>query len=574
MPHNLDLILTLTGGLSAALVLGLVTQWCKLSPIVGYLLAGVLVGPFTPGFVADTALAEQLAEIGVILLMFGVGLHFHLDELLAVKGIALPGALVQSAAATALGVALASAIGWSTGAGLVFGLSISVASTVVLLRMLADNDALHTNAGHIAVGWLVVEDVFTVFVLVLLPALVGDAHADAESVGFAVFEAVLKVGGLVAFTFVVGRRLIPKLLGHVAKTRSRELFTLTVLVIALGISVGSAKTFGVSMALGAFLAGMVVAQSDFSFRAASEALPMRDAFAVLFFVSMGMLFDPTRLLSDIGLTLATLAIVLLAKPAAALLVVLLLKRPLRTALVVAVALGQIGEFSFILATMGRQLKVLPESATQVLVVASIVSITINPLLFKAIDPLLRWLGKHGRAKPESAEALAQLARSEPTTIVIGYGPVGRTVTQLLRENKLNPVVIELNHETVQALHAQGIAAIYGDATQADILTQAGVARARGLVFAASGTPPEAVIRMARELNPNLLVLARSTYLREAEQLQAAGAQVIVTAEAEVALAMAERLLMSLGATPEQLDRERDRVRSALLRQVAPVARSA
>ncbi|MEY4580762.1 MAG: hypothetical protein RL701_5465 [Pseudomonadota bacterium] len=564
MSHNLDLILTLTGGLTAALVLGLLTQSIRLSPIVGYLLAGVLVGPFTPGFVAHAQLAEQLAEIGVILLMFGVGLHFHLRELLAVKTVAIPGALAQSALATALGVGLAHAAGWSSGAGLVFGLAISVASTVVLLRMLSDNDTLHTNAGHIAVGWLVVEDVFTVFVLVLLPVLVGEHQAHgAGEILLAVGKACLKVGGLVAFTAIVGKRFIPKLLGYVARTRSRELFTLTVLVLALGISVGSAAVFGVSMALGAFLAGLVVAQSEFSSRAASEALPMRDAFAVLFFVSMGMLFDPARLTSNVGLTLGTLAIVIIAKPLVALAVVLLLKRPVRVALVVAVALGQIGEFSFILATMGRQLKVLPEAATQALVIASIVSITVNPLLFRAIAPLARWLEPHFVRTPKPLEPSLTQDADEPRTIVVGYGPVGRTLVRLLRENKLNPIVIELNLDSVQSLKRQGVRAIYGDASQREILLQAGIGNARSLIFAASGTAPESVIRVAKDLNPALLVLARSSYLHEAEALKLAGAHTIVTAEAEVALAMAERVLVDLGATPDQLDRERERVRTTL-----------
>jgi len=573
MGHELDLILTLTGGLTAALVLGLLTQSVRLSPIVGYLLAGVLVGPFTPGFVAHGAIAEQLAEVGVILLMFGVGLHFHVRELLAVRGVAVPGALVQSAVATGFGLLLAHFAGWGSAAGLVFGLAVSVASTVVLLRMLADTNTLQTRPGHIAVGWLVVEDVFTVFVLVLLPALLG---SKGEAVGgstliWSLGEATLKVAGLVAFTFFVGQRLIPKLLEHVARTRSRELFTLSVLVLALGIAVGAALLFGVSMALGAFLAGMVVGQSSFSSRAASEALPMRDAFAVLFFVSMGMLFDPARLMSDIRLTLATIAIVVVAKPLAALAVVLLLRKPLRTALLVAVALAQIGEFSFILAAMGRQLGVLPESATQLLVVASIVSITLNPLLFRAIEPLARFLGSQRAHRPEPREPGGPAQTDARRTIVIGYGPVGRTLTELLREHQLVPVIVELNHETVKALTEQGIEAVYGDASQSEILLLAGVERARSLIFAASGTPPEAVIRVAKELNPALLVLARASYLHEAEQLRDAGAHVVVTAEAEVALAMAERLLRDLGATGEQLDRERDRVRAALGSAAAPAA---
>jgi CPA2 family monovalent cation:H+ antiporter-2 len=565
MPHNLDLILTLTGGFSAALVLGLVTQMLRLSPIVGYLLAGVLVGPFTPGFVAHAAIAEQLAEVGVILLMFGVGLHFHVKELLAVRKVAIPGALVQIGVATGLGLLTAHLAGWTWQAGLVFGLAISVASTVVLLRVLSDNDALHTRPGHIAVGWLVVEDLFTVFALVLLPVLVGkDAGQGLAPVAIGVGTAIVKIGALVAFVFVVGRRALPKLLEHVAKTRSRELFTLTVLALALGISVGAAMLFDVSMALGAFLAGMVVGQSEFSSRAASEALPMRDAFAVLFFVSMGMLFDPTELFRDVWLSLATLAIVVIGKPIAAWLVVLLLGHPLRTALVVGVALAQIGEFSFILAAVGRQLDVLPESATQVLVVASIASITINPLLFRAIEPVASWLGKRFKRRLlDSTEAPLDDDVGH-RTIVVGYGPVGRTLTRLLREHRLHPVVIELNHQTVQALRSEGIEAVYGDASQTEILERAGITRAMSIIFAASGSPPEAVIRSARQLNPQILVLARASYMVETKTLREAGAHVVVTAEAEVALAMAERLLGSLGVTAEQIDRERDRVRTELM----------
>jgi monovalent cation:H+ antiporter-2, CPA2 family len=565
MPHNLDLILTLTGGLTAALVFGLFTQALRLSPRVGYLLAGVVIGPFTPGFIAHAEIAEQLAEIGVILLMFGVGLHFHLDELLAVKNIAIPGAIVQITIATLLGIGLTHWAGLSMSAGLVFGLAISVASTVVLLRMLTDSNRLHTHAGHVAVGWLVVEDIFTVFVLVLLPVLVkpGESQSGAD-IAKAVGMATLKVGALVAFTGVVGKRVIPKLLEHVALTRSRELFTLTVLVLALGIALGSAKLFGVSMALGAFLAGMVVAQSDFSTRAASEALPMRDAFAVLFFVSMGMLFDPAQLVADIGLTLGTIAIVLIAKPLAALAVVMLLKRPLRVALVVAFALAQVGEFSFMLATVGRQLGVLSAAATQVLVLSAIVSITANSFLFRSIEPLLQWLS----GRKVQGQSLAPIEEpsepdDEPLTIVVGYGPVGRMVTRLLRENHIDVVVIEMNYQTIQQLQTQRIRAVHGDASHGEILLQAGMGRARSLIFTASGTPPEAVIRMAKDLNPEAIVLARSAYVADAEQLRSAGAHIIVTAEAEVALAMTERVLVGLGATPEQLDRERSRVRRSL-----------
>ncbi len=390
--HGADLIVTLIGGLAAALVFGYITQRLGLSPIVGYLLGGVLVGPHTPGFVADPHLAEQLAEIGVILLMFGVGLQFHVEELLAVKRVAIPGAIAQSVAATALGAVIAHAFGWSWSAGIVFGIALSVASTVVLIRVLTDNDDLHTSTGHIAVGWLVVEDLFTVIVLVLLPALFSDAAGQPDSsstrstvsLAHTLAFTALKVSTLVVFTLVVGQRVIPWLLDRMAATHSRELFTLAVLVLALGIAVGSAKLFGVSMPLGAFLAGLAVGRSDYAARAASEALPMRDAFAVLFFVSVGMLLDPAGLLAHPGLMAATLAVVVIGKPAVALALVLLMRYPMRVAVAVAIALAQIGEFSFMLATLGRDLGLLTSVATNDIVAVAIISIVLNPLLYRML----------------------------------------------------------------------------------------------------------------------------------------------------------------------------------------------
>lgn len=560
MPHNLDLIFTLTGGFTAALILGYLTQRIRLSPLVGYLLAGIIVGPFSPGFVAHAALAEQLAELGVILLMFGVGLHFHVKDLLAVRRIAVPGALVQIAVATALGVLITRLVGWSLSAGVVFGLAIAVASTVVLLRVLADYDVLHTSAGHVAVGWLLVEDVFTVLVLVLLPIVTGPSTGGALSIVTSVGVAILKVAALVVFTLVVGRRTLPYLLGQVAKTRSRELFTLTVLVLALGIAVGSATLFGASMALGAFLAGMVVGQSEFSSRAASEALPMRDAFAVLFFVAMGMLLDPAQLAANAGLTALTLAVILVGKPLAAVAVVLALRYPVKTAVSVALALAQIGEFSFILVALARRLDLLPERATQALIAAGILSITLNPLLFRLVDPLSRYLAKW-LSRPEPAGA-PPLESEEARAIVVGHGPVGQMLAKLLREQGLAPTVIDLNHETVAALNEAGVHAIYGDASQPEILESAGARGAFALVFAASGSP-DAVIRAAKEINPALLLLTRATYVQEIKALKDAGADLVVSAEREVAFAMAERLLGQLGATGEQLDRARDRLRAEL-----------
>lgn len=560
MAQSADLILTLTGALSAALVLGLVTHRLRLSPIVGYLMAGVLIGPFTPGFVAHPELARELAEVGVVLLMFGVGLHFHVKELWAVRKVAIPGALIQIGVATLLGLLLTMSCGWSARAGLVFGLAISVASTVVLLRVLADQGELHTRAGHIAVGWLVVEDLFTVLMLVLLPSL-ADAQADLGSLLGGLGLAFFKIGVLVAFTFVFGRRAVPRLLAYVAETRSRELFTLTVLALALGIAVAAAMLFGVSMALGAFLAGTVVGQSEFSTRAASDALPMRDAFAVLFFVSMGMLFDPVHLSDHPWLTLATVGLVLVIKPATAFLTLLALRHSPRSALLIGLSLGQIGEFSFIVSALGSQLAILPAAASQVLVVTSLVSIALNPLLFRWLGPLAARLAAHGPSEL-AAEQPAQSDRDR--VVVVGYGPVGRIITRVLRENGLDPVVIELNHQTVQELQKAGIPAVYGDASQQAILELAGAGRAVGLIFAAAGSPPEAVVRLAKQLNPATLVLARVAFIHEAAELAHAGADVVITAEAEVALAMAERLLTALGATAEQLDRERVRVRAELV----------
>ncbi|HEX5106196.1 MAG TPA: cation:proton antiporter [Pirellulaceae bacterium] len=585
--HHLDLILTLTGGLAAALILGYITQRLGLSPIIGYLLAGVAVGPTTPGFIANPALANEMAELGVVLLMFGVGLHFHLKDLLAVRHVAVPGAIGQSLTATLLGCLLTMAFGWDLKAGIVFGLAISVASTVVLLRVLADNNDLHTPAGHIAVGWLVVEDVFTVLVLVMLPVLfqpagptANAAAADgmgagggAGSVALALGWSVLKIAIFVGFIFFVGGRVIPWLLEQVAATRSRELFTLAVLVLALGIAVGAAKLFGVSMALGAFLAGMVVGRSDYSSRAASEALPMRDAFAVLFFVSVGMLFKPMYLLEAPILVAATVGTVLVGKPLAALVIVLLLKYPLRVALAVSVALAQIGEFSFILATLGTELHILPAAAMNTLVAAAIVSISINPALYRLIDlmesrakrsPRL-WRLLSGRSSEAlQASATAHLQEPQGQVIVVGYGPVGRTLVRLLLENDIPPTVVELNMDTVRRLRDEGLRAVYGDAAHKETLIAAGIEQAAALLLTSSAVHgADEAIRVARECNPAIRVLARAGYLREVPTLRRAGADAVFSGEGEVALTMTEFMLRQLGATAEQIDRARDRIRNEL-----------
>ncbi len=572
--HGLNLIVTLTGGLTAALVFGYVTHRLGLSPIVGYLIAGTLVGPHTPGFVADVTAAEQLAEVGVILLMFGVGLQFHIEELLAVRRIAIPGAIAQSAVATALGITIALAVGWAWPAGVIFGVALSVASTVVLVRVLADNRDLHTRTGHIAVGWLVVEDLFTVIALVLLPVLLDGAPTGTTLAG-ALVATTLKMVALVAFAAVVGTRLIPFVLEKIAGTRSRELFTLTVLVIALGIAVGSALVFGASMALGAFLAGLIVGRSDFSLRAASDALPMRDSFAVLFFVSVGMLLDPATLIESPGLLVSALAVVLIGKPLVAFLIVRLMRYPFRVAAAVAVALAQIGEFSFILSSLGKDLGVLSDVAGNTLVAVSILSIVVNPVLYRGIAPLDAWVSRRPtlsrllnpvahRESDAEAGVAAQPDDDRHRAIVVGYGPTGRTVTRLLQENGLRPVVIELNMDSVRHVREQGAAAIYGDATAPDTLAKADVTSASTLILTSAGMEhSESVIRAARQLNPGIRVMARSAYLREVEALQRAGADTVFSGEGEVALAFTAALLGQLGATSDQIDRERARVHGEL-----------
>jgi CPA2 family monovalent cation:H+ antiporter-2 len=565
-----DLILTFTGGLGVALILGYISHRLGLSPIVGYLLAGIVVSPHTPGYVADRHLAEQMAHIGVILLMFGVGLHFHFKELLAVKRIAVPGAVVQSAVATLLSMLIMRWFGWSWTSGAVFGMAIAVASTVVLTRILVDHKHLHTPVGHIAIGWLVVEDIFTVFVLVLIPAIFGGEAVGGGAVAMALLMTTLKIGALVAFTFVVGGWAIPRLLTSIARTGSRELFTLAILVLALGIAMGAAKFFGVSMELGAFLAGMVVGRSEFSNRAATDALPMKDAFAVLFFVSVGMLFDYRGLLEDPWLALATIGIVIIGKPLAAIIITTVLGYPLKTALSVGAVLAQIGEFSFIVATLGMKYKLVEEKAFNALVATAIVSITLAPLLYKTVEPIERWIAKrpalwkllNRRAAGESADLEDDGITRR--AVVVGYGPVGQTVVRLLKDNGFSPVIIEMNVDTVRQLTAAGEKAQYGDATHPSTLHAVGTEKADILVLSASSVEMGCeVIREARSLNPRIRVVARTSYLKEADDLLEAGADAVFSGEGEVALSMTESILGNFGATPEQIERESERIRREL-----------
>jgi CPA2 family monovalent cation:H+ antiporter-2 len=574
--HNIDLILTLAAGLMAALVLGYTTHRLGWSPIVGYLLAGILVGPNTPGFVANRALAEQLAEVGVILLMFGVGMHFHVKDLLSVRGIAIAGAVVQSATATALGALTFHALGLNWMPGIVLGLALSVASTVVLIRVLSDNGQLQSPTGRIAVGWLVMEDIFTVFILVLLPVVVqGSGDGTSTSLPVAFLWAAAKVGLLIALTLYAGGRFVPWLLNKVAETRSRELFTLTVLSVALGIAVGSSVVFGVSMALGAFLAGMVVGQSEFSARAGAEALPMRDAFAVMFFLSVGMLFEPRQAIDAPMLTLATLGIVMIAKPLSAILIVAVLGYSSQIGFGVALALAQVGEFSFLLATLGKQLGALDDAAMNALVAAAILSIMVNPVLYRLTGPLESGLKRHprlwrllnraaGRMSTRSELDVESIAPAH-RAVVVGYGPIGRMVTRILRSGGIEPTIVELNVETYRALQGEGLSAVYGDATQREVLEQAGIARAASMILSASGASANTeAIRIAREINPGIQVVARGDFLRDTTDLKKAGADEVFTGEGEVALAIAGSIVRKLGATPEQLDATRERIRLSLI----------
>jgi CPA2 family monovalent cation:H+ antiporter-2 len=577
MPHDTPLLTTMAAAFAAAWVLGVLAQKLRLSPIVGYLLAGVVIGPYTPGFVGDASLASQLAEIGVVLLMFGVGLHFHLEDLLEVKGIAIPGALLQSLVATLLGLATGVAFGWTPTAGVVLGMALSVASTVVLLRGLEAHGLVSTPAGHVAIGWLIVEDILTVVVLVIVPALGQGAGAGATSLAGALGLALVKLAALVALVFLAGKRLVPWILVSIARLRSRELFTLTLLAIAVAIA-AAAALFGASMALGAFLAGMVVGQSAVGEQAAADALPLRDAFAVLFFVSVGMLFEPAFVLREPLLLLAALGVVLVGKPLAALLVVAGLGYSARTALVVCLGLAQVGEFSFILGDVARQHGLLSETGYNLLIACALVSISINPFLFRALDPLEAALrgrprmwrllnrGADRRGAAINGAAVAAVAAAEgPLAIVVGYGPVGQSVDRALRQFGTRTLVIDQNVDTVAAISGQGRLALFGDASLEDILRKAGLARARYLVV----TLPHSVNRTpmvaaARHINPDCHIFVRARYLRERPELEQVGADAACIEEVEAAVALTARVLTDLGVEPAAIAEQAERVRGETL----------
>ncbi|CCV05319.1 putative monovalent cation:proton antiporter (CPA2 family) [Mesorhizobium metallidurans STM 2683] len=583
MPQDTPLIATIVAGLGLAFVFGALANRFRIPPLVGYLVAGVLVGPNTPGFVADAGLANELAEIGVILLMFGVGLHFSLKDLLSVRAIAVPGAIVQIGFATALGAGLAWLLGWSMGAGLVFGLALSVASTVVLLRALQERRVIETERGRIAVGWLIVEDLAMVLALVLLPALAGvlggqqqvDTHSSLLSLpaSYGIWGVVgitlAKVIAFVAVMLVVGRRLIPWILHYVAHTGSRELFRLAVLAIALGVAFGAAKLFGVSLALGAFFAGMIMSESELSHRAAEESLPLRDAFSVLFFVSVGMLFDPFSLIDNGLPILATLAIIVIGKSLAAFVIVVAFRYPLATALMISASLAQIGEFSFILVELGVGLKLLPEQGRDLILAGAILSILLNPLMFLALDWMKPWLEARSakasppvEAKPIGPATQPGQVASVPETedgppprtalaghaILIGYGRVGSLVGAALKEAALPFLVIEDADKTLARLKADGIETVAGNAANASVFAAANPEAAKRLILAIPNAfEAGQIVLRARAANPGISVIARAHSDAEIEHLKGLGADTVIMGEREIARGIVEEVL---GQKPE------------------------
>jgi CPA2 family monovalent cation:H+ antiporter-2 len=567
MPHDVNLIATIAAGFGLAMVFGYVAARLRMPPLVGYLLAGIVISPATPGFVADVGLATQLAEIGVMLLMFGVGLHFSLDDLMAVRRIAVPGAIVQIAMAVALGMATAAFWGWGLGASLVFGLCLSVASTVVLLRALETKGLLKSINGQIAVGWLIVEDLVMVMVLVLLPALAGVlATADTPSASATptgeIWQAVgitlAKVTAFIVLMLVVGRRVLPKVLWLVARTGSQELFTLTVIAVAVGVAFGAAKLFDVSFALGAFFAGMMMRESEFSHRAAAESLPLRDAFAVLFFVSVGMLFDPSVIWTQPVKLLAVVAIVMVGKTVAAVALVLLFRYPLHTALTVGASLAQIGEFSFILASLGVGLGLLPVEGQSLVLAGALISIAANAAVFSSIEPLRRWILERSamaRRIEQRPDALAALPPSTDRSVLsgqvvlIGYGRVGRRIGSALREQRIPFVVAEQNRELVDALRREGIPAVSGDASTPEVLIQAHVVRAAMLVIAIPDTlNVRKMVETARTLNPQIAVVLRTHNEEEAELLRRESLGTVFLGEHELAIGMTSHILHHLQPT--------------------------
>ncbi|ADU68312.1 YbaL family putative K(+) efflux transporter [Pantoea sp. At-9b] len=555
MHHTTPLITTIVGALVLAFLLGMLANRLRISPLVGYLLAGVLAGPFTPGFVADTNLAPELAELGVILLMFGVGLHFSLKDLMSVKSVAIPGAVAQIAVATLLGMGLSWALGWSMMTGLVFGLCLSTASTVVLLRALEERQLIDSQRGQIAIGWLIVEDLVMVLTLVLLPAIAGMLEQGNASPTLLAWDLLLTIGKVVAFMvlmMVVGRRAVPWILAKSAATGSRELFTLAVLALALGIAFGAVEFFDVSFALGAFFAGMVLNESELSHRAAHDTLPLRDAFAVLFFVSVGMLFDPMILVNQPLAVLGALVIIVVGKSVAAWLLVTLLGHSRRTALTISVSLAQIGEFAFILAGLGISLGLLSQEGRNLVLAAAILSIMLNPILFTLLE---RYLDKTETMEEQTLEEAIEEEKQIPVDIcdhavIVGYGRVGSLLGQKLLEADVPLVVVETSRPRVEALREQGIKAVLGNAARSDTMELARLDCARWLLLTIpNGYEAGEVVTAAREKRDNIEIIARAHYDDEVEYILERGANRVVMGEREIANSMLRMLEEEIAQKP-------------------------
>ncbi len=570
--HGVELITTISAALGTALILGFIAARLNLPPLVGYLLAGILLGPATPGFVADMELSRQLAEIGVMLLMFGIGLHLSLDDLLSVRRIALPGAVAQIAVATLLSAAVTMLWGWDLGQGLVFGLALSVASTVVLLKALENRGILDTINGRIAVGWLVVEDLAMVVALVLLPAIAGwlavTGNSTAAATGFLdiIYALSLTLARVALFVFimlVVGRRVFPWLLWQVGRTGSRELFTLCVIASAVGIAYASAALFGVSFALGAFFAGMVMRESTLSHRAAQESLPFRDAFSVLFFVSVGMLFEPSIILDEPLRVLTVVLIIIAGKSLAAFFIVIAFRYPLNTALTVSASLAQIGEFSFILAGLSVSLKILSADAYGLILAGSLISIALNPFIFASIEPVQKWVrarSKLARAMERAGDPLSELPRSFDESVltghvvVVGYGQVGRRITDSLIARGIHVVVAEQNRDIVEHLRERGIPAVFGDAADPAVLIQAHIARAGILIVAVSDTfRARKMLETTRTLKPDTETIVRTHSDEEADLLRKEQAGKVFMEEHELALGITRHVLERLAAKGRQAE---------------------
>ncbi|MDM1020726.1 cation:proton antiporter [Acinetobacter sp. VNK23] len=559
MPHDVDLIILLAVGFGMALIFGYIAARLRLPPLIGYLVAGIIISPNTPGVVGDIQLANQLAELGVMFLMFGVGMHFSLNDLLQVRRIALPGAILQIAVATLLGIGVSMLWGWSFGSALIFGLSLSCASTVVLLKALGDRGLLDSVNGKIAVGWLLVEDLVMVLALVLLPAtavLLG-GHAlpgtdTSQSIWLTIGITLLKVTGFIAFMLIIGKRLVPMIMQFVARLGSRELFTLTVVAAAVSIAYGSYAVFGVSMALGAFFAGMVVKESDFSHRAEEETLPLREIFSILFFVSVGMLFDPSILIEEPLRILAVIAIIMVGKTLAAMALVLFFRYPINTALTVGASLAQIGEFSFILATLGLSLGLLTPDAQNLILAGALFSITLNSFVFSAIEPVQRWIRERShlaRLLERSGDPLAMLpdevdqAYLRDQVVIIGYGGVGRRISENLIQQNIKVVIAEENREIVEKLRSQGIAAVSGEATEPNVLIQAHIQHARLLVISPMDILDiHRIVDISKQLNPEIQVLVCAESKEEAAVIREENLGEVFYAKEEMAKNMSHHIL--------------------------------